>query len=124
MKEIKFRAWDGDTMIWKGLYVANGHLVLPNETLVRDGVRKLIWMQYIGLKDKNGKEIYEGDIVKQKRGNFVVEYHIEGAGFIFTADPNDIEALSFRLSPEREVRKLELNGLEVIGNIYQNPELV
>ena len=75
--------------------------------------------QYIGLYDKNSKKIFEGDIIKGKvhemngyrvrRG--VVEYH--GVGFIMNLDPNswyDQKNISF--------------DCEIIGNIYDNPELL
>ena len=74
--------------------------------------------QYTGLTDKNGRKVFEGDIIKGKvydmngyrvrRG--VVEYH--GVGFIMNLDPNswyDQKNISF--------------DCEVIGNIYDNPEL-
>ena len=76
-------------------------------------------VQYTGLTDKNGRKIFEGDIIKCKvyemngyrvrRG--VVEYH--GVGFIMNLDPNswyDQKNISF--------------DCEVIGNIYDNPELL
>ena len=75
--------------------------------------------QYTGLTDMNGKKVFEGDIIKCKvhemngyrvrRG--VVEYH--GVGFIMNLDPNswyDQKNISF--------------DCEVIGNIYDNPELL
>ena len=75
--------------------------------------------QYIGLYDKNSKKIFEGDIIKGKvhemngyriRGG-VVEYH--GVGFIMNLDPNswyDQKNIPF--------------DCEIIGNIYDNPELL
>ena len=98
MREIKFRAWDKshkemffiDNIFWikESKWVEN----------MRLGYGEL--MQYTGLKDKNGKEIYEGDIINMSGANFPVTY----------------ESQSFYPS-------LMYLG-EVIGNIYNNPELI
>jgi len=64
MREIKFRAWDKDL-----------HKMYNKWTVIPDDDRSHILMQYTGLKDKNGKEIYEGDIVKHKNGkNYEVKF--------------------------------------------------
>lgn len=70
-----------------------------------------IIMQYTGLKDKNGKEIYEGDIVDTENGIYEVLWYGEGACFRF-------HILGSLESP------LNYDDIKVIGNIYENPELL
>jgi len=65
-------------------------------------------MQYTGLKDKNGKEIYEGDIIEQK--------------FI-----NDDECMVFIVKDIRELNNIYIGSSKeniIIGNIHENPELI
>jgi len=75
-------------------------------------------MQSTGLKDKNGKEIFEGDTVDYKGRKALVSWHGSYASFIY------------RFVDELQKRNAEWNPLylaymrcEVIGNIYENPEL-
>mgnify|MGYP003132010777 CR=1 FL=1 len=113
MREIKFRAWDGNKM-------------LPSQDLSQSdiywawlGKEDVELMQYTGLKDKNGKEIYEGDIVRvlsQKDSSTApVVYH--NCQFCFELQDDDIGNDPYRfLSGWKSV--------EVIGNIHENPELL
>ena len=76
-------------------------------------------MQSTGLKDKNGKEIFEGDILDYKGRKALVRWHGSYASFIY------------RFVDELQKRKTEWKPLylaymkcEIIGNIYENPELL
>ena len=113
-RELKFRVWDGVdymTMPFTLSDLQGGHPGFTFDCAV---------MQFTGLKDKNGKEIYEGDVVEAKSWqpmNYAVEF-IEG-GFCFThpklkGSPIDINLM------------YSSNGCacSVIGNIYENPELL
>lgn len=105
MRTIKFRAWDGEKMIEEPTFeVSNG---VPD-----DG--EWILMQYTGLKDKNGKEVYEGDIVKfiEYTGEeYAGEVKYEAPRFVFAGLHNDY--LDY-------VPNGVAKDFEVIGNIYEN----
>ena len=76
-------------------------------------------MQSTGLKDKNGKEIFEGDIVDYKGREAVVKWHGSYASFIYRF----VDGLKERVS-EWDPLFLACYNFEVIGNIYENPELL
>ena len=76
-------------------------------------------MQSTGLKDKNGKKIFEGDIVDYKGREAVVKWHGSYASFIYRF----VDGLQERVS-EWDPLFLACYNFEVIGNIYENPELL
>jgi hypothetical protein len=103
MREIKFRAWSGNKML-----VGQD---MMNKTIGQLQTWSELVMQFTGLKDKKGKEVYEGDIVKEtdSRGTklFTVTWDSLGTATGFTA-----------------FGTWNAQDSEVIGNIYENPDLI
>ncbi len=115
MREIKFRVWTTTEMqeVYNTEY-KNGVLYANNYPINDVTFYKL--MQYTGLKDKNGKEIYEGDIIETKNwGNYRILWQDGHSGFR-KMGTKSVSSSSFTHS-------IALSSL-VIGNIYQNPELL
>lgn len=117
-REIKFRAWDGITMTSAiRLEFAHGLRLVSTSNLDFGmiGDDKCILMQFTGFKDKNGTEICEGDIyIHYKRYNEVV---FKKGSFVSIDHTDEFERQSeFYLNKSDEY--------EVIGNIYQNSELL
>jgi len=128
MKDIKFRAWDNTNKRMSavaGLHFFNGGIdinVFADEDEWAEEP-DLILMQYTGLKDKNGKEIYDGDIV-----NFKSYRKTANIGEVVYIDSLASFAVKYWLVLDylHELFSVHLykDSLEVIGNIYENSELV
>ena len=126
-REIKFRAWDYNAKVmrevWEISYKAwdgDGDL---NKIVVLgdDGTESLAWgelLQFTGLSDVNGKEIYEGDIVKDWMGDVgQVIWFNEYVSFAIDVDGSHSKLHS--PSPHNQAYKPE-----ILGNIFENSELV
>ena len=111
MREIKFRAWDKDEK--KMLYSSEKDHTF--EYKPRHGKHfnhpRIIPMQYTGLKDKNGMEIWEGDVLQREGYKYkhIVKWYKESAGFHMAWVHDSLNAGL---------------AIEIIGNIYENPELM
>lgn len=125
MREIKFRVWDKEI---KKIILVSPNWFINNEVSNTDFSKlaeedNCILMQYTGLKDKNGKEIYEGDIVRfmnevpDKMMLYKVEWNNEEARFAIVVEHVEYGKYFGRID---EIIK----NIEVIGNIYENPELL
>jgi len=102
MREIKFRAWEKDKMVYEDdlFYIEYGAVMNQDNNW--------ILMQYTGLKDKNGREIYEGDVVKEEFYGYILE----------------VKLPEFLVSNFDDGCFREDGSVVILGNIYENPELL
>lgn len=105
MREIKFRVQTPDA---KWHYYTLGDFACC--TPMQPEYKSDTWCQYTGLKDRNGVEIYEGDVVRIWNGNKATITH---DGFQFCVGKS-----------MRKMEKIEAQSVTVLGNIYENPELI
>ena len=132
MRDIKFRAWGGVDVCMHYLVPRKG---AGSMGVLSDLVEEDDWkvMQYTGLKDKNGKEIYEGDVCKYHDA-LADNYLIEGKNaekvigrVTWSEDRCRFQAQEIKENHKGGYYIIKLESVldfEVIGNIYENPELL
>ncbi|WP_242288855.1 MULTISPECIES: YopX family protein [unclassified Bacillus cereus group] len=133
MREIKFRVWSKFYNDWvESFCIKDGRVHLGNSVhYPGNQVDDAIIMQYTGSKDKNGRELYELDITKDKFGNIDVicwinskgayatipiDFYLEGNYEYTVVDEFGMDCFFVNNVPE--------DYLEIIGNVYENPELL
>ena len=121
MREIKFRAWHkeekiigevlGIDILHKEIFFSNGDVHCCGFS----DFKYIELMEYTGLKDKNNKEIYEGDIVIHHSKMHKIIFNAEEARFVLRDDEFELEIPFTNNNSKR---------MEIVGNIYENPELI
>ncbi|MDJ8959746.1 YopX family protein [Clostridium perfringens] len=129
-RDIKFKGWDSVNEVMlpvESINFREGYVSLnEGDNSLTDTLEMIELIQYTGLKDKNGKEVYEGDIIESP---------------LWEAEPYEIVFKDYAFKA-RDIRKKIMYGsdlffdiddllsgcvgetFEVIGNIYENPELL
>lgn len=131
MKEIKFRAWDKA----RKEFLSSGSVLISVEAGNRPEKNpqyldiltgpdcyksRFVLQQYTGIKDKNGIEIFEGDVIRTMTPDLIS---------VVTWDDNCARFIGFTLEHERRLVYIDMvdknnkSSVEVVGNIYENPGL-
>ena len=128
---IKFRAWNGDRMLFRGVYDRNWYSTPANDEngchcfggVHPNDQNTMKLMQFTGLLDCNGKDIYEGDVLRPtKHPRSVFNYlSVFNSGVITYGGA----AFSIKANGDSYVfHGISCQYLEIIGNIHENKELL
>ena len=125
MRTIKFRLWDKDFNEYSAYHLNRLLVIDINDT------NRFIAEQFTGLCDKNGKEIYEGDILDLGQtvngcNLFTVEWSNERLGWTvrYTSIMNNPRTYEYDITSFFKIDVNTGEGVEVIGNIHENKELL
>lgn len=128
MREIKFRAWDKEEHeMFSDVSIIDDTWDMLNEFLKHKD--ELVFMQYTGLTDKNGVEIYEGDVIEAYNlnanlGPIVGDVAFENGCFGYWLRIFDGSVFPKKHRGETPIPLTGKREIEVIGNIYEHPHLL
>ena len=127
MREIKFRVWDKTFKMMLSPELVDidfneGKIEVTTDTLryeevYTDEIKDFVLMQYTNLKDKNGKEIYEGDILK-------VKFDTETINLYVRYDMGEYLLVKYGEWEDSLYACMWFHEVEVVGNIYENKDLI
>ena len=123
----RFRAWDKEfkEMVQVYALVFDEQIIkatYKNGNVVKEDIKNYVLMQSTGLRDKNGKEIFEGDILKVTNLSSwleVVSFNKDKAMFVSKETERKVEE-----TPLYDLFNTDIFEIEIIGNIHTNPELL